>query len=167
MERKVTTLEHSHVEVLVTVDEKIAFTEKMRSLQLKTKVWPGGERAYVAALNRALFGSDSTSAIKRIGAVTLAPEFCPPAGCPCVARDSEDMFPLVETTFEGVSVCVPRRADRVLTYLYGDFMSYPSSLEPKSEHAYRAESRSPIDTALRMLDFLEARGIEADMGRLP
>lgn len=45
---------------------------------------------------------------------------------------------VIELPFDGVRVCIPKRYDRILRHIYGDYMKLPPVNEQKGHHNYRA-----------------------------
>lgn len=66
-----------------------------------------------------------------------------------VIYDYEDVYPLRPAEFEGVSVWAPNRAENILTYMYGDWGTFPGSL---SNH--HSSSAFSVEKALALRRFL-------------
>jgi len=64
--------------------------------------------------------------------------------------DYEDIFPLSEVEYDGSVFFAPNRADRILTYMYGDYMLLPDEIAPHHKEFKDVN----LMTVLQIKDFI-------------
>lgn len=57
----------------------------------------------------------------------------------------QDIFPLKEINFEGISFCAPAHTRQYLAFIYGDYMTYPPKVGMWHQHLINVVKRPPFE----------------------
>ncbi|MBE6420451.1 MAG: LicD family protein [Akkermansiaceae bacterium] len=57
----------------------------------------------------------------------------------------QDIFPLKEINFEGISFCAPAHTRQYLAFIYGDYMTYPPKVGMWHQHLINVVKRTPFE----------------------
>ena len=145
---------------LPTLKEKHALFMKVRDAQERNAARfdpQGDDAAHRAALDAArrewVMDGKLPATPEAKPAVLRGIEFMVAGWVKEAVYDYDDIFPLRQTTFEGVDVLVPNDPEIVLTYNYGDWAGWPGRLQP-----HHPASRFSMEKALVLRRFVKAHG---------
>ena len=149
---------------LPTLKEKIAFRRLVDPVQTAlAKRWkkehfdvPQHKRLFDEYRHRDILEGHASAPAAEKPALFYGAELCVYRSSTSIAFDYDDIYPLRTSQFEGVPVAIPNHPETFLTYIYGDWGTFPGSLA-----AQHGSSEFSAEKALALRSFLEHRSRSA------